>query len=151
MAARPARSRTLRERALGLLARREWPRVELRARLAKADVSEAEVESLLDDLQREGYLSDARYAGALVRQRAGTHARRAIASALRERGVEPEAAREALAELDGVDELEQAKALWQRRFGAAPRDEREKARQVRFLAGRGFPVAVALRVVREAA
>ena len=33
----------------------------------------------------------------------------------------------------GADELEDAIALWQRRFGAPPADDREKARQVRFL------------------
>jgi regulatory protein len=35
-------------------------------------------------------------------------------------------------------ELQRAASLWQRRFGTLPSDERERARQARFLAGRGF-------------
>jgi regulatory protein len=57
---------------------------------------------------------------------------------------------EALAGLDGEDELAQALALWQRRFGKAPADEREKARQVRFLVSRGYATSVVFRVLRAA-
>jgi regulatory protein len=35
-------------------------------------------------------------------------------------------------------ELQRATQLWQRKFGATARDARERARQMRFLAGRGF-------------
>ena len=52
--------------------------------------------------------------------------------------------------LDGVDELADATALWQRRFGMPPRDEREKARQMRFLLSRGYGMSVALKVLRAA-
>ena len=41
-------------------------------------------------------------------------------------------------------------SLWQRRFGVAPRDDRDKARQVRFLQARGYPLAIALAVLRRA-
>ena len=43
------------------------------------------------------------------------------------------------------------RALWQRRFGRAPVDERDKARQVRFLQARGFAVAAILRLLRDCA
>ena len=42
-------------------------------------------------------------------------------------------------------------SLWQRRFGTPPKDDREKARQVRFLMARGYAMSVALKVVRIAA
>lgn len=142
--------RTLRQRAIALLARREYARAELAARLMATGAARDEVESLLDDLQRLGYLSDARFAGALVRQKAGSFAKRAIAQSLRERGVASEAAREALAELGERDDFAEALALWQRRFGRAPTDERERARQVRFLLSRGYAASVALRVLRAA-
>ena len=85
---------------------------------------------------------------AVVRQKAGGYAKRAIAHALREKGVAAPAAMEALAALDGDDEFAQAQALWQRRFGKAPADEREKARQVRFLVSRGYATSVVFRVLR---
>ncbi len=50
-----------------------------------------------------------------------------------------------------VDDDAALRALWQRRFGRAPVDERERARQVRFLHARGFAVAAILRLLRECA
>jgi regulatory protein len=142
--------RTLKARAIALLARREYARAELAARLAATGAPRDEVDSLLDELQQLGLLSDARFAGALVRQKTSSHAQRAIARELRERGVAKEVAAAALAESGAVDELAAAQALWQRRFGRPPADEREKARQIRFLLSRGYPPAVAFRVLRSA-
>jgi regulatory protein len=44
-------------------------------------------------------------------------------------------------------ELQRATQLWQRRFGASAQDARERARQMRFLAGRGFSGEVIRRVL----
>jgi regulatory protein len=140
--------RTLKQRAIGMLARREYSRAELAARLAAGGGSRGEIDSVLDELERAGYLSDARFASAVVRQKAGAYSRRAIAHALREKGVAAPAAQEALATLDGEDEFAQAHALWLRRFGKAPADEREKARQVRFLVSRGFATSIVLRMLK---
>jgi regulatory protein len=86
----------------------------------------------------------------LVQSRAGRYSSRAIAHELRERGVARDAAEAALERLDGRDELAEASALWQRRFGEPPRDERDKARQVRFLLTRGYALGTALQVVKAA-
>ena len=56
----------------------------------------------------------------------------------------------ALTVLDGEDELATAQALWARRFGKPPRDEREKARQVRFLLSRGYSHSTAFKVLKAA-
>jgi len=142
--------RTLKQRAIGMLARREYSRAELAARLAAGGGDRDEIDPVLDELERAGYLSDTRFASGVVRQKAGGYAKRAIAHALREKGVAAPAAKEALAALDGDDEFAQALALWQRRFGRAPADERDKARQVRFLVSRGYAIGVVLRVLRTA-
>lgn len=97
-----------------------------------------------------GYLSDARYAHAVVAQRAGRYGKRAIAHALKERGIGAADASLAMAPLADADELADAQALWRQRFGVAPADDREKGRQVRFLQARGYPLSVALRVLRAA-
>jgi regulatory protein len=136
--------------ALRLLARRDYSRAELAQRLVRRGVTAAEVEPLLDEFEQLGYLSDARYAGALVRQREGRLARRAIARDLRDKGIGADAARDALSSLGARDELADATALWVRRFGTAPADEREKARQVRFLLSRGYSASIAFRVLRTA-
>lgn len=136
--------------AVRLLARREYARAELADRLVARGARRDDVERVLDDLERAGYLSDARFAQAVVAQKAGRYGKRAIAHELRQKQVAPAAAKDALDALAHVDELAEATALWQRRFGAAPKDEREKARQVRFLLSRGYSMTVALKVMRRA-
>jgi regulatory protein len=142
--------RTLKQRAIGMLARREYSRAELATRLAATGAARSDIDPVLEELERAGYLSDTRFASAVVRQKAGGYSKRAIAHALREKGVTAPVAKDALAALDGADEFAQALALWQRRFGKAPADEREKARQVRFLVSRGYATNVVFRVLRAA-
>ena len=47
-------------------------------------------------------------------------------------------------------ELDRARGVWQRKFGVAAADPAERARQARFLAGRGFSGEVIARLLREA-
>jgi regulatory protein len=136
--------------AVRWLARREYSRAELSQRLRQKGVEPADIERALDELAAAGYLSDARYAQAVVAQRAGRYGKRAIIHALKERGIGTEDAAGALAPLAGADEYAEAQALWQQRFGIAPANERDKARQVRFLQARGYSLSVALRVMRAA-
>jgi len=133
-----------------MLARRDYSRLELAQRLRGRGVPDVEIEATLDEFERLGYLSDARYAHALVSNRAGRAGKRRIERDLQEKGIAPDAAKDALSALAGRDELADALALWQRRFGKAPVDERDKARQVRFLVSRGFSASVAFRVLRVA-
>ncbi|MFO1324971.1 MAG: regulatory protein RecX [Burkholderiales bacterium] len=136
--------------AVRWLARRDYSRAELTQRLRQRGVADVDIERALDELAAAGYLSDARYAQTVVAQRAGRYGKRAIAHTLRERGIPAAEAADALAPLAATDELADAQALWQQRFGAAPANDREKARQVRFLQSRGYGLSVALRVLRAA-
>jgi regulatory protein len=45
-------------------------------------------------------------------------------------------------------ELERARAVWSRRFGAPADDPAGRAKQIRFLVGRGFAAEIVRRVVR---
>ncbi|HEY3179481.1 MAG TPA: recombination regulator RecX [Casimicrobiaceae bacterium] len=141
---------SLKAAAVRLLARREYSRAELHARLIARGATRDDVERVLDQLEQSGYLSDARFAQALIAQKAGRYGKRAIAHQLRQKQVAPAAADEALASMAVTDEIADATALWQRRFGVPPKDEREKARQVRFLQARGYTITIALKVLRSA-
>jgi len=136
--------------AVRWLARRDLSRTELSQRLQRRGIEEPEIERALDELAALGYLSDARYASAVVAQRKGRYGKRAIVHALAARGIGGDDATNALSQLAGNDEAADALALWQRRFGQPPRDERDKARQVRFLQARGYSLSVALAVMRKA-
>ena len=140
---------SLKARAVALLSRREHSRLELTRKLS-AHAEDADVLSrLLDDLTREGWLSDERYAQSLVHRRASTHGSARIASELRLGGVSDTAIsdiRQTLRE----SEYDRARVVWQKKFGVAPVDRLAFGKQARFLAGRGFNNDVIYRVIGDA-
>ena len=139
---------SLKLRALRLLARREYSRPELKERLAVKGASRAEVDPLLDELEALGYLSNERYARSFVAQKTGQFSRRSIAAALKAKGVGGDAVEAAMAEVE-IDDDVALETLWRRKFGSAPTNEREKARQVRFLQIRGFALSAIFKLLRE--
>ena len=166
---------SLKARALRLLAQREHSRAELERKLARSLRNEIAAQAdrrppgaaalqpgapatpeaapaaeriarVLDELAAHGLLSDARAAESLLAARRGRLGPRRLERELRQRGIDPALAGDTLRnsrDSEGHD----AQALWQRRFGAAPADAREHARQVRFMIGRGFSAEVVQRVV----
>lgn len=131
-----------------MLARREYARSELQQKLIAKGLDPGEVDLVLDELIAQGYLSDARYARMTVAHKAGAFGRHRIAEELKSKGVAHADIEAALAEAQ-LDDEAALRALWQRRFGRAPVDDRDKARQVRFLQARGFAVSAILRLLRD--
>jgi regulatory protein len=131
-----------------LLARREYARSELEQRLAAKGGERSAVRAALDALAAEGYLSDARYARAVVTQKSGSYSRRGIVEGLKARGVARDEIDSAVAEA-ALDDDATLRALWQRRFGKPPADERDKARQVRFLQAHGFELSAIMKLLRR--
>lgn len=126
--------------AVRLLAQREHSRLELLRKLRqKCDCDDAAIAHLLDKLHEMGYQDDTRYAEMFVRSSIarGLGPQR-IAYDLRERGVDDSLASRMLAEA-GVDWCTLATEQREKKFGRQqPADYKERARQSRFLAGRGF-------------
>jgi regulatory protein len=149
--AAPSRTRraepSLKTRAMRLLARREHSREELRRKLAPKVQEGEDLESVLDELSRCGWLSDARFAEQSVRAKAKRYGPAAIAHQLRAKGVEEEAIAKAFraAGEEGASHLD---AVWRSRFKLPPACDRERARQVRFLQGRGFALEAILKFIR---
>jgi regulatory protein len=141
---------TLKAQAIRLLARREYARAEMEERLIAKGGTRDEVRALLDELVERGYLSNERYARSVVRQKATRFSRRSIGTELKMIGVDPAHIEAALTEA-GADDDATLAALWQRRFGKPPADDREKARQIRFLQARGFSLSAILKLLRAQA
>jgi len=141
---------SLRTRALRLLARREHSRTELERRLAPHAEDPESLSTLLDALAERGWLSEPRLVEQVVHARRARYGSLRIRQELTARGVSREGVDEAQAELKRGD-LDAARSAWRKRFGRPPRDAAERARQLRFLLGRGFPAGVASRVLRDAA
>jgi regulatory protein len=129
------------------LARREHSRAELQRKLAPVAVEGEDVEALLDELAHKGWLSDARYAELAVRSKARRFGALKVAYQLRAKGVGDETIAIAFASA-GVDGTANLETVWRSRFSAAPADDRERGRQVRFLQGRGFPLEDILRFLK---
>jgi regulatory protein len=157
--------RSLKSRALQLLAQRDQSRLELRRKLlrhvrsagesaadAAADdvdagaLAAAEIDPLLDWLEANGFLSDERFAESRV------YARQSRLGLLR---IKSELARHQVAlspELEqrlAESELERAASVRARRFARLPADAAERATQSRFLLARGFAPELVHRLMRS--
>ena len=110
--------------------------------------SEQQLQALLDALEAEQLLSDQRFAAGVARVRGARFGSQRVANELRQKGVGAEVAG-LVADLKAGD-LDLAHAVWARKFGAAPLDAAERARQMRFLQTRGFPGDVIRKVVPKA-
>ena len=146
---------SLKARARQWLAQREHSRSELRRKLlrvARAEQAEAGdcaepeqcVDRLLDWLQQHRYLSEVRFVESRVQARSARYGNLRIRQELAQHGLSPD--EQTLQQLRDT-ELARARAVWQRKFGQVPVDAHERARQMRFLAQRGFSAAVVRQVL----
>lgn len=140
------------QRAVAALARREYSRAELARTLqrhVRTDDEAAALGRVLDELQVKGLLSDARFAAMLARRRAARFGAERIRQELRAHQLADDLVQAALDGLMATEE-QRARDLWRKRFGRAPVDATERARQWRFLAQRGFAADVIARVIKNA-
>jgi regulatory protein len=138
---------SLKAQAVRLLARREYARDDLEQRLIAKGAARDEVAAVLDELSSQGLLSNERFAHALVAQKSGSYSRRSIRGELKRKGISGEAIEGAIGEAT-IDDDAAMLALWQRRFGAPPANDREKARQIRFLQSRGFALSAIFKMLK---
>ena len=140
---------SLEARAMRLLARREHSRLELAKKLSRIAGEGDDIERVLENLASKGWLSDERFAEHSVRARARRFGPLRVAHELRCKGIGEEAI-EAAFRAAGIDGRADMQRVWSTRFSGKPVNDRERARQVRFLQGRGFPLDAVLRFLREA-
>ncbi|WP_247664292.1 regulatory protein RecX [Ideonella alba] len=104
----------------------------------------AEVDTVLDWLAERRHQSDARFVESRVHARAPKLGQTRIRQELARHGVELDAdTQQALKDT----EAERAREVWRKRFGEPATDPAERARQMRFLAARGFAPALIRRIV----
>ena len=139
----------VRNKAVELLARREHSRAELKRKLSQRELPGDLIEQALDELVAENLLSEARYAEALVSSRIsrGFGPLRILAEAA-EAGADEQQIHIALEEAE-VDWQALAHSAWQKRFPKPAKNPAERAKQARFLAGRGFNSETVRQVVGD--
>jgi regulatory protein len=135
-------SRACYAKGLALLVRREHSRKELRGKLLLRGYADDAVEKTLDLLERDGALSDARFAEAFVHYRYGKgQGPERIRNELLERGVEGYLVSQPLSSPE-YDWFAAARMAYLKKYGSCSRcavdSMSEQIRRQRFLRYRGF-------------
>ena len=145
---------SLKGRALRLLSAREYSRTELERKLCAHEQAPGQLAMALDELQAKGFLNEQRVVESVVYRRAAGLGAARIRHELQQKGLAAGVVQDAVARLQ-ASELQRARNVWQKKFGAATAtgesapalNTTERARQMRFLASRGFGADAIRRVV----
>lgn len=129
----------IRRHALFLLTRRDHTSQELRQKLSRKDYPTAEIETVLTSLEATGLINTVRFAESYTHyRRAKGYGPRRIAMELQSKGIAEAVIAEQVKITDNAWFTE-IRTIWRKHFkGRQPADQRERARQLRFLYNRGF-------------
>ena len=135
--------------AVRLLSRREHSAFEIRDKLAKREFDDDEIAQAIAELIKGGWLSDERFAEAYIRMRKikGFGPIR-IAIELNERGVEERIVEVYLNARDEVWRQTLVEQYKKKYKNKAIEDYSDKAKRIRFLQYRGFPLDVIYHIVK---
>ena len=151
-AARTGFAISLKGRALRLLAGREQSRAELERKLKSHAETPEQLAQVLDELEAKDFISPTRVIESVINRRQAKLGASRIKGELQRKGLDVGMVTEAM---DGLraTELERAREVWRKKFdsktdaGTTPAD---RAKQMRFLAARGFGADAIRRVVSGA-
>ena len=143
---------SLKGRALKLLAQREHSRSELETKLARHVEEGDDLAAILDELESKDFINSERVAASVVHRRASRMGTQRVVQELRSKGLDDALIKSTAAELQST-ELERALQVWKSKFGGREpaSTPQEKAKQMRFLAARGFSGDVVRKVLKSAA
>ena len=132
------------------LGHRDRTVVEIRRHLESKRVEPATIDEAVAELERQGYLDDARFAQRFAEDRRTLDAWGAdrIERRLLSAGVGPHLIAAALAERDGSEELAAAVAVLRRRFTAPLTDDRSRDRALGLLIRKGYEPDLAYDAIR---
>lgn len=129
--------KSLRQRALEYLGKREYSTIELGQKLKTYADESDDIPALLADFKARGWLSDARFTAQLINARKVKFGSAKVAHELKEKGISDDLIANAVSEIK-ENELEHATEVWRKKFKAEAKDRHEWAKQARFLQSRGF-------------
>ena len=136
-------------RALRLLSSREHSRAELERKLAHYEEEPGALAKVLDALAAKDFINEGRVVESVLHRRSAKLGTQRIKQELQAKGLDEDTVADAVASLK-LTELVRAREVWRRKFGEPPADAAERARQMRFLAARGFDAEMVRKVVAGA-
>lgn len=128
---------SLKSRALRALSQREYSRQELLQKLTPHETQEGELERVLNELELKDFLNEKRHAQSIALRKESKLGVRRIHAEMKQKGVPTDVAESVLEELK-TTELARATALWLKKFGTLPLNQKEADQQMRFMMTRGF-------------
>ncbi|TAG35097.1 MAG: recombination regulator RecX [Polaromonas sp.] len=140
---------SLKGRALRLLTGREHSRAELERKLGSHEEEAGQLAAVLDELEAKDFISPTRVIESVINRRQARMGASRIKGELQRKGLDVGMVAEAIDSLKAT-ELERAREVWRKKFdsktdaGTTPAD---RAKQMRFLAARGFGADAIRRVV----
>ena len=140
---------SLKGRALRLLSGREQSRAELERKLGSHEEEPGQLAAVLDELEAKDFISPTRVIESVINRRQAKMGASRIKGELQRKGLDVGMVAEAMDGLKST-EVERAREVWRKKFdsktdaGSTPAD---RAKQMRFLATRGFGAEVIRRVV----
>ena len=140
---------SLKGRALRLLSSREQSRAELERKLGSHEEEPGQLATVLDELEAKDFISPTRVIESVINRRQAKMGASRIKGELQRKGLDAGMVAEAMDGLKAT-ELERAREVWRKKFdsktdaGTSPAD---RAKQMRFLAARGFGSDAIRRVV----
>lgn len=105
------------------------------------------INQVLDKLEKTGLLNDKRAAEAFVRNKSERFGVARVRQELKNKGVDVELATQVLEDLQN-SEFNRAYKVWQKKYGKLPQNQKEYARQLRFLASRGFAADITRKILQ---
>lgn len=144
---------SLKGRALRLLSAREQSRTELERKLAQHEEAPGQLAAVLDELEAKDFISPTRVMESVINRRQAKLGASRIKGELQRKGLDASMVAEAMDGLKAT-ELERAREVWRKKFDsktdAVSKDKltpADRAKQMRFLATRGFGADAIRRVV----
>ena len=140
---------SLKGRALRLLSGREQSRAELERKLAAHEEVPGQLAAVLDDLEARDFISQTRVVESVINRRQAKLGASRIKGELQRKGLDADKVAEAMDGLKAT-ELDRAREVWRKKFDSktdAGNSPADKAKQMRFLAARGFGADAIRRVV----
>ena len=140
---------SLKGRALRLLSSREQSRAELERKLSGHEEEPGQLAAVLDELEAKDFISPARVMESVINRRQAKLGASRIKGELQRKGLDADLVAGAMDSLKAT-ELERAREVWRKKFnsktdaGSTPSD---RAKQMRFLAARGFGADAIRKVV----
>lgn len=140
--------KSLRARAMDIVARREVSRLELKRKLARYSEDEDEIEAVLDEFAHNRWQSDTRYAEAYIHSQNNRHGSLHLKYSLAEKGIDEQTISRFLP--DAEQELANAQNVLRKKFRQPANTPADKQKQMRFLLYRGFSTDTAYQAMRNA-